>query len=93
MSLWASVPNEYWLPILQLNIGTVRHETCVLAAMKEADVVGIKHGDLSASPSFCLLKCEAEVSWVLICCCVIIGLDSAVMVCVIEIIFRSMPIL
>ena len=66
----------------------------VLAALKEADVVDIKHGDLSASPSFFFfIKCETEVNWVLICCCLIIGLDSAVMVCVIILIFRSMRIL
>ena len=65
----------------------------MLATLKGAEVVDIKHGDLSASPAFCLIKCETEVSRVLIRCCVMIGLDGAVMVCVIILIFRSTRIL
>jgi hypothetical protein len=41
----------------------------------------IKYDDLSVSPAFPMIKCETEVSSVFICCYVIIGLDSAVMVC------------
>jgi hypothetical protein len=33
----------------------------MLAALKEVDVFDIKHGDLSASSAFSLIKCEREV--------------------------------
>jgi hypothetical protein len=81
--LLSSVPNKHQLQ-LQLNVGTVECETCVLShsvgELNEGDVDDIKP-DRCESPVFPLIKCETEVSHVFVYCRVIIGLDSAVTVC------------